>query len=501
MGNTAHLEEVIFLTSHLYSFLRSWGGEREREGIIITMASGEKILKSADLAYETGLDLFQIPVSNLGVSDVKYIVYKPTNMFSTEGNVKFRVPGAGSAYIDMQDIVVRTLVRITRADGSLIPARPSGTPSQPKAPAGPQSGASSTSMDEGEWSISPVNNLADSLWHQIEVRMNDSVVLGGMTGYCYASMLNILLDEKQVSDEELQCAMFYKDTGGYVSSLSIATGGNEGHKKRYELMKESRSVEVQAKLDADVFKTTNYLINGVTLDITLFPTSSDFRLLTGNNKMKDYVLEIQDISLIVKQIVPAAQVLVAHQQILRSDLSRAKYFYLKEDIRKFTLARGIGTFFVEDGYNGKIPSTLAIAFVAGDSLTGRIDANPYNFSTYDLTSINVSLSGCPTPRGPLTFDFGSGKYLQSYADLYADKSKRPTHSQRITLEEFPNGYSLFVVHLNPQNRDTYYPTSRDGSVRIELRFGTQLPHSVVMITRVKYPCHYELDYQRNVFLS
>lgn len=463
------------------------------------MASGEKVLKSTDLAYDNSLDIFEVPACNLGVSSVKYITHRPINQFSTEGNVKFRVPGTGSAYLDLREIYVKTVVRIVKGNGEPLPRRPvmaRQAPGQldPDTPV-------HAHEDEGEWGVGPVNGLANSLWYEAEVRMNDCVVLGGRTGYAYASMLNTLLDENSLTDGELECAMFIKDTAPYAHDMQLRGGGNDGYAERVERMKESQPVELLARLDADVFKVQKFLINGVTLDVNLTPTSSAFRLMSSNTTYTDFVLEIMDISLEVKQVVPTPQVLVAHQEILRTGLSRAKYFYLKEDIRRFALARGTSSYYSEDSYNGKIPSSLAITFVSGEGMNGRLSKNPYYFHHFDLTHLNVSVSGSPTPRGPLSFNFKEEKYLQSYSDLYGGKSKGPSNSQRITLKEFGKGYAIFVVNLNPQNRDTYFPTTRDGSVRIELKFARQLPESVIMLTRVCYPAMYSFDYERNVYLS
>ena len=240
--------------------------------------------------------------------------------------------------------------------------------------------------------------------------------------------------------------------------------------------------------------------NGINIDITLTPTTHNFRLMTPNLRMTDYVMDMKDISLIVKQILPSNPVLVGHQDVMSKEIAKARYFFIKEELRKFSLAKDTSSFYVEDAYNGKIPQKMVIAFVSGESLSGSISKNPFNFRNFSLNYINVSLSGTPSPRGPLTFDFDSNTYLQSYYDLYKGKTNI-SDKRRITLKEFAKGYSLFVLDLSPQNDDTYYPPNRVGNVRIELRFSRPLPESVVMLTRVTYPCLFDVDYARNIFLS
>ena len=473
------------------------------------MAADERVLRSSDIAYDSALDIFETPVSNLGVVDTKHVIFKASNSFNIEGNIKFRIPAAGNCYFDLSELYLKTAVRIIKADGSPIPPNPKSlytdAPVEHQVPAsgvpGPRDGKKSSASAEGVdglWRVGPVGYLAHSLWDGVEVRFNDCVVHGGQTGYSYRAILNTLLGENELTDEELQCGMFIKDTAGTADDINLATTSNEGLIKRAHLMGESRTVELLSKLDVDVFKTNKHLLNGVAIDLTLVPTSSAFKLLTSNNHYTDYILEIVDISLELKMITPSNQVLVGHQEVMQSNLSRAKYFYLKEDLRKFSIAAGSNSFFVEDAFNGKIPSSMSLFFIASDALTGRMHKNPYSFKHFNLTYLNVSISGRPSPTGALSFDFKNGKYVKGYMDLYSGKSGPPPNSQRITLEEFKEGYSIFRIILNDQNESEHFPTSREGSLRLECRFAEPLKESVVMLAHITLPGMLEIDYQRAI---
>ena len=473
------------------------------------MAADERVLRSSDIAYDSALDLFETPVSNLGIVDSKIVSFKPSNAYNIEGSIKFRIPAAGNCYFDLRHLYLKTAVRIMRADGTPIPPSPkrlwTQPHAQPQTPATGVPGASHaknlTPEAEGTddlWRVGPVAYLAHSLWDGVEVRFNDCVVHGGQTGYSYRAILNTLLGENEVTDEELQCGMFIKDTPGDIDNVDPTSTSNVGLLKRSELMSESRTIELLSKLDIDVLKTNKHLLNGVAIDLTLVPTSSAFKLLTPNRTYNDYVLEIVDISLELKMITPSNQVLVGHQEVMQSNLSRAKYFYLKEDLRKFSISAGSNSFFVEDAFNGKIPSQLSLFFVPSDALSGRMHKNPYAFKHFNLTYLNVSISGRPSPTGALSFDFKNGKYIKGYMDLYSGKSTPASNSQRITLEEFKDGYSIFRIILNDQNESEHFPSSREGSLRLECRFAEQLEESVIMLAHITLPGMLEIDYQRAI---
>ena len=473
------------------------------------MASDEKVLRSSDIAYDSSLDLFEVPVSNLGVADTKIVCFKPSNSYNIEGNIKFRIPAAGNCYFDLRQLYLKTSVRLMKGNGQPLPPSPRSLWTEPHVEPvvpdtqipGPAAAGTGTPEEEGAdglWRVGPVAYLAHSLWDGVEVRFNDCVVHGGQTGYSYRAVLNTLLGENDVTDEELQCGMFIKDKAGYMDDVDFESTKNTGFLKRARLMGESRTVELFSTLDVDVFKTNKALINGVSIDLTLVPTKAGFRLMTPNKKYTNYVLEIVDISLELKMISPSNQVLVAHQEVMQSNLSRARYFYLKEDIRKFSIPQASNSIFIEDAFHGKVPNTLTVCFIASDAMTGRMQKNPYNFRHFKLTYLNVSISGRPSPAGALSYDFENGKYIRGYMDLYSGKTGPPSNSHRITLEEFTNGYSIFRVVLNPQNEGEHFPSVREGSVRIECRFAEQLKESVIMLAHITQPGSYEIDYTRLV---
>ena len=46
------------------------------------------------------------------------------NAYNIEGNIKFRISGAGTNYIDLREIYLKSTVRIVRQGGLSIPQKP-----------------------------------------------------------------------------------------------------------------------------------------------------------------------------------------------------------------------------------------------------------------------------------------------------------------------------------------------------------------------------------------
>ena len=129
-----------------------------------------------------------------------------------------------------------------------------------------------------------------------------------------------------------------------------------------------------------------------------------------------------------------------------------------------------------------------------------MNKNPYSFKHHNLSRLNVSINGCPTPSGPCEYDFQNGLCIKAYMDLYRGK-RRSSNSKRITLEEFRSGYSIFRVDLNSHSDGDHFPSLREGSLRLECRFAEQLKENIVLLAHITLPGCFAIDYTRSIHLS
>lgn len=430
-----------------------------------------KVPETTPLAYADNLDIFSTPICDLGTVDTKYIYYKPITFHRDQGSVKFFVPPNVTSYLDLSETYIKVTVKITKTDGSKLPE------------------------DGDESHVGPVNLFLHSLFDSVQCYLGDTLITNGQTNYSYKAMINALLDSERADSPELQCSMYYKDTGARMNAVNLTSGGNSGLKKRAAFFKGSQQVEMMGRLDLDVFKVQRLLLNGVSLSINLSPTNTAFRLLSANES-PDYKIELVDISLRLTHVTPANHVLLAHQNVLKDNENmRANYYYMREDLRRFTIAKDASTFYLEDAFNGKIPDSCVLCFVPSANMSGSYTKNPYEFVTTDLQYISLTASGLPAPRGPITLD--DNLFIDAYADLYQGKQMGI-----ITREDFMNGYGLFRVDFGLNNKKAdFYPAVKEGSVRIELRFKEPTAEPLIVLCLIKYPARYSIDYARNVYMS
>ena len=104
--------------------------------------------------------------------------------------------------------------------------------------------------------------------------------------------MDTLLEETVGS---LDTQLFYKDTYMFMDSTQVNTGQNGGLTDRWTLTNKGQICEMEGPLHVDIMKQDRLLLNGVRIDITLFPSTDEFVFMVGTNV--SYKVEIMDVIL------------------------------------------------------------------------------------------------------------------------------------------------------------------------------------------------------------
>ena len=475
------------------------------------MAS-ETVLNLSSLSYDSALDIFSVPASNLGIKEVKYLEHRPRNTFNSESTIRFSVTGGGKEYFYLPETRLKIKLRILNHDGTPIDPVLEEELAAPEENGGSEkedSDAVDATKDKKKRSyVSVINNFCNSMFEQVEVSLNDTVVSSGTTGFAHKSLINTLLDSSDsVKKTRLQTSMFYRDTPGGMDSCDVTFFGlNEGLKKRHRFFNGSKPVEMIAKLDVDVFKLDRYLLNGIRVGLILHSTSMPFRLMCPLDD-PSFKIEIMDICLVMCHVQPSGPVLVAHQDLMKNENRLARYDYIKEEVRKFSISHGHTSFECTDMFQDRCPDRLVFVLCSSASVSGSYRLNPFNFHHHNLVSIDFKVHGERIPCGELKMDFDRGHYTQAYEALFTATKPRyiadSSHSTcGISYDDFGKGYAIFAVDLNPSTRSgNFYPTKQQGEVSIALQFSKPLKETVLLLCVTYSPAYFEIDYLRGVYLG
>ena len=197
---------------------------------------------------------------------------------------------------------------------------------------------------------------------------------------------------------------FTTESGSFTQTHPRKTPVNYGLKERGVWFKKVTTipgnttdptcVEFMGPLMANICNQDRYILNGVDIDIKLWPNRDEFCLITfPTGTLAKLVIE--EIKLLVCKVKLSPVTVLAHAAVLQEN--NALYPYQKTDIRSKFLAQGFYGETLEDIYQGRVPSRLIVGFVESESYNGAFNKNPFHFQNFNLSKIGFYVDGESVP--------------------------------------------------------------------------------------------------------
>ena len=137
--------------------------------------------------------------------------------------------------------------------------------------------------------------------------------------------------------------------------------------------------------------------------------------------------------------------------------------------------------------SGQLPTRLVVGIVDNAAFNGRRDRNPFNFHHYNLTEIALYLDGHQQHTlKPIQPDFEAGLFVRAYNTLFAFRAVTTLYAFDLTADLGDDDHFNLIKH---------------GNLRLALKFGEALPHTVTVISYAEFDNVIELDRDRNVLVD
>ena len=105
--------------------------------------------------------------------------------------------------------------------------------------------------------VGPVNLFLHSLFSQVDISLNGTLITASTNTYPHRAMLETLLSYgKDAKKSQLTSALFYKDQAGTMDSINFGDNPalrNDGLVKRRSIVRESREFDMMGRLHGDIF--------------------------------------------------------------------------------------------------------------------------------------------------------------------------------------------------------------------------------------------------------
>ena len=416
-------------------------------------------------------DLFKNVVIENSIEDVTRIITRPVSAVSSKGPYTFEIPADFEKFTDAESFRIHGRMRIRKRDAAVI-----------------------KNIDPTD-NVSTVNNIFDSLWNKIDVKMNNNSINDPTNAwYAYKAYFeNHLSYSKGTKSNLLSYRGYFNDTCdkfddvGSVSDGVFTESSNEGFKKRKEMFAGSKWVHFCINLHNDITTLRKYIPAGVKLVFELERTSDEFCLLSNDEDTK-YIIELDDLKMSSKRYKPekrfrdfyANQLRLKRNPTLPIDRSLLKDYVVNKgisDLSHYNLIRGT-----------QLPEQIIIGIVGQAAHSGSISKNPFNFKHYGLKEASIIVNGVNEPAELYKLNIDDGDKVDMFANFLENTGVHTDDREfGISLDDYYGGSFLIAWDRTPDKCNRYHRHKMEsGTIDINLKTKTPLKETVTVIVYATY---------------
>ena len=419
------------------------------------------------------LDIFIVPPTQTSIESGSTVEYNPIASIADGTPIEFSITGGGQDYIDLSNTELYVKVKVLRADNTPI-----------------------TATDP----VGPINLLLHSLFSEVDISLNDTVVTSSNNTYAYRAYLETLLSYgPSAKKSQLTSALYNKDVAGHMND------SNPHHEDSKNVGFQSRSAfstrgtfDMVGIIHSDLFFQSKFLLNDINIKIRLVRNKDSFCLMGAADAT--FKIRIVDCKLHVRKVRLSPSVFVAHAKALEK--GNAKYPIKRTICKTFTIPAGNLDASQESLFSGQLPTRIVIGCVQNRGFNGAYNLNSFNFEHFNLTQVKIYLDGQQHSIRPLETDFANHLYVTAYTSLFAGTGKLyKDEGNGLTREDFEGGYALYAFDLTPDLADGgHFNLLKRGNVRLDLKFGAALESTINVIAYAEFES-LEVDRSRNIIFD
>ena len=377
-------------------------------------------------------------------------------------------------------------------------------------------------VDETLW---PVNNLAHSLFKQINVRLNGTLMNDQSDTYHYKAYLQTLMNfDAQDGDTVLAPQGWFNQVDlkerYTANNTDIAANGGDGHAEWQALTQNHKDGQAAQRAEVahyvgtrrllrfkpllEPFQFGKLLVPGVQIGIQFYTNlpqvfldgvALEGRLEEADIKMKMYlcVLRLND------------AVFRGLTQQITTENKISVYPCLRSEVRTYPLARNLRRLEINNPFQSRVPNRMLIGAVHSNAFNGDYTMDPFCFQKFGITSIRQIWKGEEYPYETLQLNHDNGekdlagyhRFLDATGALCKQQGnmvrfKDWGQTKNCTLFAFDNVASGCVdtPHLNPR---------QTGELQIEIILGANVAHALTFIVYGEFENLLEVDQNQAVY--
>ena len=431
------------------------------------------------------------------------------------GPINFRINNRiDKHYIDISNINMELTLALVKADGT------------------------ATTYEDTKASF--VNNIAHSIFKNVEVKLNQKVCTDGDQNYHFLAYMSKLLN---YSPEffRTQGAMFgwAKDVAGDMDAHDIVRAAgvvttsvqadpsgtvtvvktlpkdenplSQRNGWFFDNMEVTKGTAVTTykdvtffdKLMVAPFMVDKLLPYGIDIFITLQQASQEFFMMVDNVNKGEKLL-IKDIKLHVPYVKLSDPTFLQMETTMKLGKSR-RIPMVRTRVIRYPIASGTVHPRIQHLFSGRsLPQKIVVGIVENAAEAGDFEMNPYNFDYNKVQSVQIFKNGMAYPKFPYQPDFAKKKYIKEFASVFDVSNTRNVNvGFPIEYDEYPQGFCLYGFDLTGDHKteEETAHIKEYGDITFDIVFKTAPAKAVTLVVFAEYEEQIILDEFNNVRLS
>lgn len=428
------------------------------------------------------LDFVSLPPTQTTIEYGHWVEHHPMTSISDQGPLEFHISGSGEDYLDLGNTHLYVRAKITKSDGT--PVVHESTPTTGSDP-----------VQGDDHLVGPVNLWLHSLFNQVDMSLNETLVTPSTNTYSYRSYIETLLSYGSDAKKSwMQGEMWNLD-----ETNKFDAPGNDALIERRKQLWNGKEVDMYGKIHSDLFYQDRLIPNGVSVKLRLVRNSDAFSLLAPARSNGDkYRVVLTEAILFVRQVKLSPTAHLGTMKILEK--STMKYPVRRVMCKVFSVSKGSLTLNHENLFLGQLPKRVVIGCVDNDAYNGQYSKNPYNFKHNKINFVSMYVDGRQVPSKPLTPDFEKDRFVRSYMSLFTSTGMFGEDvGNGLTREAYAGGSTMFGFDMTPDmSEGGHLNVIKHGNLRLEMHFADALETTINVVVYAEFDNLIEIDRTRNV---
>ena len=435
-----------------------------------------------------------------------------------EQRFHFQIPNLGEDFIDLARSLI--FIRVKLIDDKYDTIDPNAT----------QEIVEGESTRRVRQTVLPIDLILQTMWKNINLKLNGSLVGNSSDNYAYKAYLEYLLGASAQTKKYQGSFMGSSQDSGAFNCVTRELGlsipnaqggslvGNNGLDTRYHFMKTAvdkegyqyqttfSMMEYMGKLFCDLANQERYIVNKVDIQLELLPQTDEFRIMS--NATFQPKLQVEEIGFWLCRIKLDPRVYIEIEDKLMSTDKKlgepARYPFQRSRVVTREIPVGTTKFNWVNLFHGEVPSRVVVGLVDSDAFHGDYKKNPFYFYHFNLSQIQFKVGSFSVPTSPLECDFENGIYLQALFSLYQAVGKSIFDPDiGIDRKNYRDGSTLFGFVVDPTADESIGELGkvRTGLTSVEMLFKNATQQGITVIVYATFPDEMYIDENRKVQLK